>query len=173
MANAAYPNYLDTSALIKLFLDEQGSDVIRRYVSEPRAFFTSSLCLGETLGVLKAKNRRGEIRDDVYYHFCSDFMARVSQGLIKVEDVGITKWEIFSEVLSVAKVSLLDVSDAFLIVTLKRGFFAKFADPSKPLFITADEKLASVARAQQLNVWDCLRERAPSSVNVWDCEILS
>lgn len=158
---AAHPNYLDTSALIKLFVDEDGSDRIRTYFGTQTVFFTSSLCFGETLGVLKAKNLRGEIGDNAYYHFCFEFMVHVSQGLIKVEDVGITKWEIFSEVQSVAKTNMLDISDAFLIVTLKRGFLSKFVGPSEPLLITADKKLASVARAQQLNVWDCLRENIP------------
>ncbi len=171
MTNVSYPNYLDTSAIIKLFVDEQGSDAVREYLNRPTAFFTSSLCLGETLGVLKAKHRSGKIRDDVYYHFCSDFMARVSQGLIKVNDVGITKWEIFSEVLGVAKDNMLDISDAFLIVTLKQGFFSTFDGLSRPLLITADQKLASVARAHQLNVWDCEKEDAPQRSSVWDCEI--
>jgi len=44
---------LDTSALIKLFLEEDGSDVLRKYYNVHSVFWTTALCFAETLGVLK------------------------------------------------------------------------------------------------------------------------
>lgn len=167
-----YLNYLDTSALMKLFVDEKGSDAIRSYFSAPIPFFTSSLCFGEVLGCFKreAKKSHGKIRDDTYYHFCSDFMTRISQGLIRVEDAGITDWSIFSEVRGLAEANSLDIADAFLIVCLERGLFSKLPGSIKPLFITADRDLAKVARGRGLNVWNCELEETPPSPRVWDRE---
>jgi predicted nucleic acid-binding protein len=50
--------YLDTSAIVKLFVAEDGSMALRSYLGQHAVLFTTSLCFAETLGVLKAKYLR-------------------------------------------------------------------------------------------------------------------
>lgn len=48
-------HYLYTSAIVKLFVVEDGSLALRNYIGQHAVLFTTSLCFAETLGVLKAK----------------------------------------------------------------------------------------------------------------------
>jgi uncharacterized protein len=58
--------YLDTSALVKLYADEAGSDVVRQAVAESDLIATSLLSYVETRSALARKGRGGEIvRDDL------------------------------------------------------------------------------------------------------------
>jgi predicted nucleic acid-binding protein len=47
-------HYLDASAIVKLFIAEEGSDRLQKYFSEESNFYTTSLCFAEALGALKS-----------------------------------------------------------------------------------------------------------------------
>lgn len=51
-------HYLDASATVKLFVEEDGSDILRNYFNDRSVFQTISLCFAEALGALKVKNRK-------------------------------------------------------------------------------------------------------------------
>ncbi len=72
----------------------------------------------------------------------------------------ISDWKYHQEILRIAEENKLDISDAFQIVTLKHELFS---GPSRPLLITADKELATVAQAEGLRVWNLLQEEAPSN----------
>jgi hypothetical protein len=77
-------------------------------------------------------------------------------------DLDFTHREIFSEAKELAESYDLDLSDAFQLLSLRAGFFAALAGESKTVLVTADEKLAAVARRMKLPVWDCLRQPMPA-----------
>lgn len=53
--------YLDTSALVKLFLDEQHSDLVRHWAEESALVVVSELTWTETCAALALKRRTGQI----------------------------------------------------------------------------------------------------------------
>src|ERR1051325_7321587 len=60
-------HYLDASALVKLVVEEHDSLAVRTFFQANTNFHTTSLCLGEALGVLKGKWVRKEISSNAYY----------------------------------------------------------------------------------------------------------
>ncbi|MBW2053781.1 MAG: type II toxin-antitoxin system VapC family toxin [Deltaproteobacteria bacterium] len=158
-------HYLDTSAIVKLFEDEEGSKEVRQYFWNPNhsVFYTTFLCLGETLGVLKRKFVKQEISQDKYLESCDDLMSQIRDESICIDEISIVDRNIYSEVDTIADTYSLDIADAFQIITLKRGALSRLSVDLMPLLITADEALCKAARGEKLRVWDCLREPAPSS----------
>jgi hypothetical protein len=57
----------------------------------------------------------------------------------------------------------IDFLDCLQIVTILHGQFRHLGPNSKSLLITADEELAKAARAEGVNVWDCINDSAPGS----------
>jgi predicted nucleic acid-binding protein len=153
--------YLDASALVKLLVPEDGSRAVRDYFSTHSVFTTTSICFAETLGALKLKFKNQLISTDQYLAACSELMAHIRGHTLEIEDIGISKNYIFDEVECIAKMYELDVSDAYQIVTLRRGAFSTLTGDSRPFLITADQQLAAAARREGHQVWDCLRESAP------------
>ena len=154
-------HYMDTSAIIKLLVQEDGSDKIRNYFSEHSIFSTTSICFAETLGVLKLKYLRKLISQEEYLSASEELMAHLRGTTLQIEDVGISDRQIFNDVEALSKKYNLDISDCYQLVTLRRGFFAQFTNDSQPILITADKDLSVAARKEGFRVWDCLREIAP------------
>ena len=154
-------HYLDTSAIVKLVVSEDGSESLRSYRSQHSIFYTTSLCLAETLGVLKGKYLKNLVSQEQYLTACDILLGQVRAELLGVDEIKIADQKVYSEVDKLAKKYSIDISDAFQIVTLKEGFFSRMEGDSEPILITADETLAMAARREGLRVWDCLREAAP------------
>lgn len=156
-------HYLDTSALVKLFVDEKGSESVRCYFNKQTVFYTTSLCFAETLGVLKTKYRHKHITQQKYLHACSTLMAYVAgeREKIAIDDFEIANRETYLEVEELAKKYKLDISDAFQIVTLKRGYLSALRGKSKPMLITGDSKLADAIHQEKFEVWDITKEPEP------------
>jgi predicted nucleic acid-binding protein len=158
--------YLDASAIVKLLVNEDGSDVVRDYVSRHSVFATTQLCFAETLGALKLKFIHQLLSREQYLAACADLMAHLRGQTLEIEDIGISASTIFDEVERVAAKHALDVSDAYQLLTLQRGAFSSLTGDSRPILITADRDLAAAARKEGLRVWDCLREPAPAERHV-------
>jgi hypothetical protein len=156
---------LDASALVKLSVKEDKSDMVLNYFNNHTVFSTTSFCLAESLGALKMKRARGEITDAEYQSAGEELAGLVRNGSISIEDVRFTDRDVFDEVLSLCSKYLGkdkgDFVDMFQIVTLKRGFRTLLAGDSKTILITADCSLAEVARNEGVRVWDCMKEPAP------------
>ena len=153
----------DTSALVKLFFDEDGSEAVRTYFYTHAVFWTTSLCFAEMLGVLKKKllRKTDDLTKEDYIAISDELMGLFRNEKISIEEVDITEFEIFNEVEKIVKKYSIDVSDAFQIVTLKTGFPATLARGSQTTLITGDRGLAAAARNEGLKVWDCVKEQAP------------
>lgn len=154
--------YLDASAIVKLLIDENGSTIVREYLKDKTVVYTTSLCFVETLGALKVKYLRECITQDEYLAAGEILMGRIRDDFISIDEIKIVDQDIYREVDKIAKKHLLDISDAFQIVTLKRGFLSPLrGTDSEPILITADKPLASAAKDEGLRVWYCLGEPPP------------
>jgi predicted nucleic acid-binding protein len=156
-------HYLDASAIVKLFLPEIGSEVLRSYFSKESNFYATSLCFSEALGILKREYRKN-ITDEHYLRACDELLAYVAHGNIELEDVEIKDRTVFNNVENLVRTYKIDVSDAFQIVSIKKNYFSKFNNDSKPILITADGPLADAARKEKLRVWNCLNEPEPTNI---------
>lgn len=154
-------HYLDTSAIVKLLVDEEGTVIVRDYFNRYTNFYTTSWCFVETLGALKTKYLRRHISQKKYFDACDELMAHISGESIGIDEIEIANRETYSEVESLAQKYDLDISDAFQIVTLKRGFLSRLTGESQPMLITGDSGLAVAVRQEGLKVWDLLEEPEP------------
>lgn len=162
---AVRTHYLDTSSIIKLFLNEPKCEIIREYFNKQTTFYTTSLCFAETLGKLKDMrfNRKppNRISEVQYLNVCNELMAHITSGAIGIDEIAINNREVFKEVENIVQKHSLDVSDAFQIYTLKKGYFSRLRGESSPLLITADGELAIAARKEGLKAWNCVKESTP------------
>jgi hypothetical protein len=55
----------------------------------------------------------------------------------------------------------LDLSDAFQIMSVKRGYFSSLTNDSATVLVTADNSLAQAARSEGLRVWNVNLDPAP------------
>lgn len=160
--------FIDTSAFTKLYLDENGSKELLAFLGSSRIIkFTMYYCIGEFLGIIKAKLKRGEICNDKYLSISDNLMADLRNNQYQFEQSDITNFDIFNKVELLCKNhNNFDVVDSLQLITLKEGFLSALWDgkskDSKPLFITADSELAKAARKEGLNVCECGKDKYPT-----------
>jgi len=157
-------HYLDASAIVKLLIREPGSEDLCNYRRQYSIFRTTSLCFAETLSVLKAKHfyRSPKITQDEYLNACNLLMSYVRNEAISIEEVPINQLSVLAEVEGLVKKYSIDLSDAFQIYTLKKGFFSALKVDSGPWLITGDSTLATAAKTEGLkNVWNCSKDAPP------------
>lgn len=156
-------HYIDTSALVKLFIQEDGSKKLKDYFSKHTVFHTTSLCFAEALGVLKTKKVRGVISNDAYLEACEELCIYASGGSIGIDEITIATPHAFKETQRIAKKYSLDLIDSFQIYTLKEGMLSVLAGDSRPILITADKDLAHAVKSEGLRSWDILNEDSPGA----------
>lgn len=61
MSLAGYATCFDASALVKRFLNEEGSDILRQFRNKHSTLYTTLFCLYESLGVLKLRKLRHKL----------------------------------------------------------------------------------------------------------------
>jgi predicted nucleic acid-binding protein len=151
-------HFLDASALVKLVVNELGSSKLRSYFHrDATSFTTNTVCVVEALGVLKrkhlSKNKPDYLDDEAYFAACEELMAFFRGENIAIDDVGLTDRAIFDEVERVARGYSLDLSDAYQLVTLRRGFAARIGASGDTILISADEGLVKAARVKYRADW--------------------
>ncbi len=154
---------LDTSALIKLVIVENGSIAIRNYFDSESVFWTTSICFAEALGVLKTMHfYREEISNNEYLISTENLVAYLRNKSISIEDSDFTNYTIYNEVEKISKQYELDIADAFQLATLKIGFPSNLEGESKTILITADKDLSKAARNENIKAWYIIDEPAPT-----------
>jgi predicted nucleic acid-binding protein len=161
MSYAVHPTCFDASALVKRYIDEPGSDVLRAYWNTQATRYTTPFCLYETLGVLKRHKLNGKVTKERYLLAATDLVAWFRASHSRIHDLEFTSRDVFANAKELAEHHDLDLSDAFQLLSLKAGYFSHFIAGSATLLVTADEALALAARGMGLSVWDCLRETVP------------
>ena len=158
-------HYLDTSALVKLLVDETGTEILKKYFTVHSSFHTTSLCFAESLGVLKSKYSRKHINEENYHSASKKLCIYAFGKKVEIDDIAITSSAAFNESFKLSKKYSIDLIDCFQIYTLRNGRLSVLAGDSRPILITADKNLANAAKAEGLRAWDIMNEDPPISKN--------
>ncbi len=154
--------YLDASALVKVVIDEGDHDAVRSFFVANASLGTTSLCVVEALGVIKAKWTHSRIPEDVYFKATRQLVLYATGKKLEVEDIGLFTFKGLDAVQALAKKHSLDLSDALQLETILRGKYSHLGPNSASILITADAPLATAARAEGIRVWNCIKESQPS-----------
>ncbi|MBZ5524760.1 MAG: PIN domain-containing protein [Acidobacteriia bacterium] len=162
---AVKAHYLDASALVKLVADDAdempGRDVLREYYHSHSNRYATSYCVAETLSASKLKFVRGLIAEEEYIRYVRDFIDRIIGANLQIDEVPILSTLVSTEAERLIQKYKIDFIDCFQIVTILYGQFRHLGPDSKSILITADRRLAKVARAEGARVWECTSEPAP------------
>jgi len=141
-------NCFDASALVKIYVEECGSDIVRSYFfNNAPTRYTTSFCYYEALNVLKVKwLYRNEITKEQYLKHAFELTTWFSSASKRTPDLDFTNPSVFRDVQFIAERNSLDLSDAFQILSVKNGYFSVLVNDSKTILVTADEILAKAAR---------------------------
>jgi predicted nucleic acid-binding protein len=161
-STAGRANCFDASALLKRYVDEDKSDVLRNYWNSESTKFTTSFCFYETLTLLKVHHfYRKSLAQDPYKRATLDLCAWYCAVSTRYPELNFLSPDIFFTAQRTAEKHGLDLSDAFQILSVKNGFFSRLCGDSQTILVTADAKLASAARMEGIRVWSVLDEPAP------------
>jgi len=160
--NSLQPGLLDACAAVKLVLTEDGSERLRKTLSGG-SFFITSFCFYEALGVLKRKWSKKKIMRDQYLQSCFSLFDYVKGKRLNISDPDIDSYDTFRLAVELTEKYSLDLSDTLLLVGLKRGLLSRFMQESKATLVTADGDLENAAKAEDLRVWNCLKQETPAA----------
>ena len=162
MSTATRANCFDASALLKLYVQEDGSDEMRTYWNREPTKFTTSLCFYEALTLLKVCHFYRKILDvEGYKRATLDLCAWYGVVSENIPELNFLSPEVFFAAQRTAEKHKIDLSDAFQIHTVKEGFFSKLSADSRTILVSADRDLVKAARAEGLLVWSILDESPP------------
>ena len=153
--------FADASALVKLFVKEDGSTALREFLGKQGVFYTTLLCFAEALAVMKRKRffEQPALSQEQYISATNMLRASIKSRQIKFAEKGdLTEPHVFYKAADLSDKYSIDLSDALQIVVVRRSRIVGAT------LITADGDLAEAARAEGISVWDCLREAPPSGV---------
>lgn len=146
-------NCLDASALVKRYVTENGSADLQVYMAGEANWYTTLFCFFEALSVLKGKLGRNEICEDQYHKAGFDMMSE-ARAFVRImeSDLDFLDPITFSEAAKICRTHKLDLSDAFQILSVKRGYASRLVGDSQTVLVTADKKLAEAATQEGLKV---------------------
>lgn len=152
----------DASALVKVFTAERDGGAVRAHFSQGSPTkYTTPFCFYESMNVLKSKWIYQKQLTQEQYHSAARSLMAWFRPLTKYPDLDLGHPLVFLEVQKIAEKHSLDWSDAFQIVSVRDGFFARMVNDSQTILVTADRRLAEVARAEGLRAWNCIDEASP------------
>ena len=156
-------NCFDASALVKVYVEEVGSDIVREYFhNNAPTRYTTPFCYYETLNVLKVKwLYRNEITKEQYKRYGFELTAWFSSISKRIPDLDFMNLAVFKDAESIAERNSLDYSDAFQILSVKNGHFSGLVNDSATILVTADDKLVKAARNEGIKAWYVLGEPQP------------
>jgi predicted nucleic acid-binding protein len=157
MSTAVRTHCLDASALVKLYIEEPGSSALRTYLQGQANWYTTPFCFFEALSVLKQKFKyrrdADKITEEQYHRAGFEMVAEFGARTRNVPDIKLTDPLIFPRVQQMChKYPALDFSDAFLILSVKMGYFYRMAGDSQTVLVTADKDLQTAAEQEGLEV---------------------
>lgn len=95
-ASAVRANCLDASALVKLYVNEPGSEILEKYLKKHPTKYTTPLCFYEALTVLKVMwLYRNQITKDEYFNVSFSMTAWFSSTSQQIIDIDFLSPSIF------------------------------------------------------------------------------
>jgi predicted nucleic acid-binding protein len=161
--HTARADCFDASALVKVYVEEPRSSVVRSYFESRTTKYTTPFCYYEALSTLKSKWKyRSLLSKQQYLDAAFRLTAWYQASAKHVSDLDLTNLETFRSAQSLVERFGLDLSDAFQIISVRDGYFAPLVNDSQTILITADADLATAARAENLRVWNAMAEDPPA-----------
>jgi predicted nucleic acid-binding protein len=165
--------YLDASALVKLYIEENGSKQLQDFFYSNTNFRTTWLCLAEALGCLKSKwvgrqskDTATKIETEKYFEAT---LKLIINWRMRIEFDDLELVTVPLKVEEIARKYELDYSDALQLITLKSGIYSKLSYESAPnvyesalVLITGDKNFATAAESEGIRVWNCTAGPAPA-----------
>ena len=159
---SARADFFDASALVKVYTDEPASSVVREYWRLSATKYTTPFCFYEAMNVLKSKWKYGsKLTLSQYLDAAFRMTAWYGASSPRIADLDFADPLTFAETRTLAERSGLDLSDAFQIMSVKRGYFSVLINDSATVLVTADNHLAAAARSEGLRVWNLMLEPPP------------
>ncbi len=159
------PHYLDTSVAVKIVIDEENSDEIRKYIKENYSyhFHITEFAFYEFLSVLKLKWQKKEITYQQYTEKIYIFAGYLNEDLVQIDrSFRMENFKTILEVGELVKKYSIDFSDALQIYTVINGEYHDRIFECKTVFVTADKNLAKAAKSEKIRVWHYGKENPPS-----------
>lgn len=132
-------NYIDTSALLKWYLPEPGSDAFTAWIGTQHEASISRLVSVEIHVVLTRKQRLGELTEPQAKRALTAFLADVDDGLFRMQPIENPHWDEAERLVAFSGVPGLRTLDALHLAVAR-------VDQAQ-IFMTADTALAVAARA--------------------------
>jgi len=152
----------DASALVKVFSQEPGTEIVRPYFDSEPTKYTTPFCFYEALNVLKGKwLYKTQLTKDEYLSAAYSLSIWFGASSRKVRDIEFTEPMTFANAKKLVESTSLDLSDCFQILSIKDGYFSPLCNDSATILVTADKQLSIAARAESLRVWYLMEEPAP------------
>lgn len=139
--------FADSSAVVKLYADEEHSDVVRRFDS----LVTSSICRVEVVAALWRKTRIGEISSSAASMLVREFefdLADTPDGVVRYVPMPVTD-SLLSKASQLLPFHELRSLDA---VQLASALYARELDPECAGFVCFDQRLTRAATAHGFRV---------------------
>ncbi len=143
-------NYLETSALIKRFVREQGSDTVAKLVGSGEPVATAKIAFAEVYSGLTRRFREGDLSGRAYALVCRQF-ERDWAGFLRVD--------LHDEILTLARdlirrhpLRALDAIHLASALSLQRALGEDVA------FTASDARLMRAAAAERLKTFNVERE---------------
>ncbi|MDP3260247.1 MAG: PIN domain-containing protein [Thermodesulfovibrionales bacterium] len=150
--------YFDTSAIVKLFIDEEGSEYFKNYYINNCNYCCTEMTFYEAFNVLKARLFKGNTKEK-YFKSVEDLAIMGWGGKLEIETIQMHDYSVFKEVNDIAIKYNIDVADAIQIYAIIKGKYSFFAADSKTVLITADERLERAGEDNKIRVWNCKKNR--------------
>lgn len=147
--------YWDSSALVKKYLKENGSDTVLQWLSKDHNLVTSQLTYAEVHATFARKLREKEISSKIYQEVCSLFEADWKAiAVVRVED------KLLPKIRSLLMKHPLRSADG---VHLASALYVSECSRHNPLpFACADNKLLQAAVSEGLEGWNPLAAENPN-----------
>ena len=118
--------YLDTSSIVKLYLDEEGSSYFREYFYNHTKFCTVLMTFCEAMNVLKSKLfKSNQLK---YYEAVNNLAIHGWKHFpkIEIENIDLNSLEIFKEVSKISSDYNIDIADAVQIYAILKGKYSRW-----------------------------------------------
>ena len=154
--------FFDASALAKIFTVEPYSTEVQSYWHLSPTKHTTPFCFYEAMNVLKSKWKfKNQLNYEEYLEAAFKLTTWFGASSKSIKDLDFSDPIIFHETKALAARHTLDLSDAFQIMSVKKGYFSGLVNDSATILVTADKQLATSARAEGLRAWDITSEPPP------------
>jgi predicted nucleic acid-binding protein len=152
--------YLDTCAIVKLFVKEEGCDRFREYFYHSTNFCMTLMTFYESLNVIKRKLFSTKTLVE-YSKVLEELTILGWGGRIELEDIKIYDIDVFKKIIIYSSKFGIDIGDSVQLYAILNGKYSYLVNDSSSVLITADENLSKGAKENKIRVWNILKEDKP------------